>query len=104
MGKKVASSAAASSFMELQAETDFLRTENSRLTEKLDAINKGDTSFLQTATETTADGDFEFKCETTCQLVKKVAASTAAGGSGPSLSALAPPSNTNMPPMPRVPP
>merc|ERR1711988_638896 len=98
--KKVSASAAASSFMELEQETQFLRSENERLSNKLDAIHRGDTSFLETASQQTG-GDFEFKCETTCQLVKKVSAgaAAAAGGSGPSLSAM---QNTGMPPMPRV--
>merc|ERR1712185_47755 len=35
-------------------------------------------SFLETQTTTTSGGDFEFKCETTCQLVQATAAANAA--------------------------
>merc|ERR1719199_447417 len=40
-----------------------------------------ETAMLETGAMDAPGGDFEFKCETTCQLVKKAAA--AAGGMGP---------------------
>merc|ERR1712023_452003 len=45
-------------------------------------------ALLETESQTgQTGGDFEFKCETTCQLVKKSAAATRmAGGMGPSMA------------------
>merc|ERR1719199_2441008 len=45
-----------------------------------------ETAMLETGAMDAPGGDFEFKCETTCQLVKKAAAGAAsAGGMGPTV-------------------
>merc|ERR1711988_1701897 len=41
------------------------------------------TALLETESQTQEGGDFEFKCETTCQLVKK--SGMMSGGSGPAM-------------------
>merc|ERR1711871_1876696 len=67
-----AAAARASSYLEEQSvESDMSKKVENAFYDKMDA-------FLETQSKTTEGGDFEFKCETTCQLVQQQAAAAKA--------------------------